>query len=355
MGFDINAVIEFLQEKKGSDLHLTAGVPPVVRVDGRLIRYGDQPLTPADTFGFANELLSPEQIEYLNKNGEVDCALSVVGAYRYRLNVFKQRGSYALAMRNIDNKILSFSQLGLPPQLASFTKKSRGIFLVTGPTGSGKSTTLASMIDMINKTRDCHIITIEDPIEYLHKHNKSIVNQREIGQDTKSYNNALRAALREDPDVILIGEMRDHESISIAVTAAETGHLVFSTLHTVGASQTIDRIIDVFPSSQQNQIRKQLSLTLLGIASQVLVPGLNDTGRKVATELMFNTPAIANLIRESKTSQINNAIMTGVNKGMMSMDNSLLRLYKNNEISHEDLFLYCVDREYVEKNVISGG
>ncbi len=351
MDFNIDQAIGFLQEKEGSDLHITPGLPPIIRVDGRLKKFGEYILKPEDTLNSVKKLLDDNQLKQLEEIGELDCALSVTGRYRYRLNVFRQRGSYAIAMRNVNNKILTLNQLGLPEQLAEITQKSRGIFLVTGPTGSGKTTTLASLIDIINKNRDCHIITLEDPIEFLHKHDRSIVNQREIGSDTKSYHNALRAALREDPDVILVGEMRDYESIAIAVTAAETGHLVLSTLHTVGAAQTIDRIIDVFPPSQQSQIRKQLSMTLVGIVSQVLIPCVNKKGRKVAVELMFNTPAIANLIREAKSSQVNNSIMTGSSRGMISMDNSLIKLYKKNEISHEDLFLYCIDKEYIEKNI----
>jgi twitching motility protein PilT len=354
MGYDFSDALRHLQQMKGSDLHITAGLPPVTRIDGRLVRFGDVVITPEDSLEYAKELLSHDQFMKLERDGEIDCSLSVMGKYRYRLNVFRQRGSYALAMRNIDNEILSLAQLGLPEQMRDFTQKSRGIFLVTGPTGSGKTTTLASLINIINHERDCHIITLEDPIEFLHKHDKSIINQREIGSDTKNYHNALRSALREDPDVILVGEMRDYESIAIAITAAETGHLVFSTLHTVGAAQTIDRIIDVFPPNQQQQIRTQLSMTLLGIASQVLIPDVNNRGRKVAVELMYNNSAIANLIRESKTSQINNAIITGAARGMVSMDNSLLDLYRNNYISHEELFLRCVDRDYVEQNILRG-
>jgi twitching motility protein PilT len=232
-----------------------------------------------------------------------------------------------------------------------FAWKSRGLVLVTGPTGSGKSTTLAALIDLINRERDCHIITLEDPIEYLHRHGRSMVNQREIGSDSRSYTDALRAALREDPDVILIGEMRDLDSIAIALTAAETGHLVFSTLHTIGAAKTIDRVIDVFPPAQQHQIRIQLSMTLQGVVSQQLIAREGSSGRVAAIEIMAATPAIRNLIREAKTAQIQNAILTGGGQGMITMDNSLLELYHARQISYENLMLYCVDSNYIKQNI----
>jgi twitching motility protein PilT len=252
-------------------------------------------------------------------------------------------------MRLVEGNILSFQQLGLPQVLNDFCSKTRGLVLVTGPTGSGKSTTLAAMIDVMNSTRDEHILTLEDPIEYLHKHKKSIVNQREIGNDSKSYSNALRAALRQDPDIILIGEMRDLETISIALTAAETGHLVLSTLHTVGAAKTIDRIIDVFPPHQQQQIRTQLSMTLVGVISQQLIPRSDKKGRLAAIEIMMANPAIRNLIREGKTPQINNVIMTSARQGMVTMDNAIAELYQGGKITLDDAMMYCVDYEYLKR------
>jgi twitching motility protein PilT len=332
-----------------SDLHLTVGVPPIVRVNGRLTPLSDQRLTPADTESAVRTLTNEEQFAELEKNGEVDFSVSIPGSSRYRVNAYRQRGSYAAALRLVASTIRTVEELQLPPVLNEFCWKHNGLVLVTGPTGSGKSTTLAAMIDNINSNRDCHIITLEEPIEYLHRHKKSMVNQREIGSDSLSYANALRAALREDPDVILIGEMRDYDSISIALTAAETGHLVFSTLHTVGAAQTIDRIIDVFPPHQQQQIRVQLSMTLQGVVSQQLIPLVDGSGRIAAVEVMLGTPAIRNLIREGKTPQINNVIMTGAKAGMQLMDNSIAALLQKNMISYDDAYLYSVDQDYLTK------
>jgi len=351
MDIEMDALLEKTHEMKASDLHITVGLPPVLRINGKLLRVGDLRLTAEDTERMVKSMLTQEQFDILNENGEVDCSISATHRYRFRVNCFRQRGSYAIALRHIDSAIKTIDELHLPEILKSFTHKNQGIVLVTGPTGSGKSTTLAAMIDLINSQRECHIITLEDPIEYLHKHNKSIINQREIGGDSKNYHNALRAALREDPDVILIGEMRDYDSISIALTAAETGHLVFSTLHTIGAAKTIDRIIDVFPPSQQQQIRVQLSMALSGVISQQLIPNINGNGRRVAVEVMVNNPAIRNLIRESKTPQLNNAIATGKAQGMISMDNSLLELYHDKAISYEELMLRCIDTDYVIQSI----
>jgi twitching motility protein PilT len=322
-----------------------------MRKNGHLVHIDKKQLTPKDMEELIHYFLKPEQIDRLEETGEIDTSFSVEKLCRFRLNAYRQRGSYALALRLVGEKIRSVEELGIPIAAKEFAWKSRGLVLVTGPTGSGKSTTLAALIDLINRERDCHIITIEDPIEYLHKHNKSMVNQREVGHDTTNYSNALRAALREDPDVILIGEMRDLDSISIALTAAETGHLVFSTLHTIGAAKTIDRIIDVFPPSQQQQIRIQLSMTLQGVISQQLLPTIDGKGRVVATEIMMTNPAIGNMIREAKTPQINNTILTSGATGMCTMDNSLLELYHHRNISYDDLMLYCVDSSYVKQNI----
>lgn len=346
---DIHELLKKSADLGASDLHITVGLPPISRVHGHLQKLTDVSLTPQDTERYVKTLLKEEQIKKLEELGEIDFSVSVFGKYRYRINAYKQRNSYAAAMRLVESKISSFQELGLPSIISEFCNKNRGLILVTGPTGSGKSTTLAAMIDKMNSTRDCHILTLEDPIEYLHKHKKSIVNQREIGNDSKSYSNALRSALRQDPDIILIGEMRDLETIGIALTAAETGHLVLSTLHTIGAAKTIDRIIDVFPPYQQQQIRTQLSMTLQGVISQQLIPRSDKKGRIAAIEIMMASPAIRNLIREGKTPQINNVIMTSARMGMCTMDNSIAKYYQEGKISMDEAMLHCTDFEYLKR------
>lgn len=346
---DIHELLKKSADLGASDLHITVGIPPVSRIHGHLKYLTEEKLKPQDTKEFVFAIMSEEQRGLLEERGELDFSVSVFGLYRYRVNAYKQRNSYAAAMRLVESKILSFKQLGLPHMLNDFCSKTRGLVLVTGPTGSGKSTTLAAMIDVMNENRDEHILTLEDPIEYLHRHKKCIVNQREIGNDSQSYSNALRAALRQDPDIILIGEMRDLETISIALTAAETGHLVLSTLHTVGAAKTIDRIIDVFPPHQQQQIRTQLSMTLVGVISQQLIPRLDKNGRLAAIEIMMANPAIRNLIREGKTPQINNVIMTSARQGMVTMDNAIAELYQGGKISIDDAMMYCVDLDYLKR------
>ena len=330
-------------ELKASDLHITTGCPPTYRVNGRLLAEG-APLSVAEAELFARSVMTERQWEDFTARGELDFPLSTRSS-RFRVNAYHQRGSCAVALRLIGTAIRSIAELGLPTVLEEFCHMQRGLVLVTGPTGSGKSTTLAAMIEVINSTRDCHILTLEDPIEYLHKHKKSLVNQREIGSDTSSYPTGLRAALRQDPDVILVGEMRDLESIAIALTAAETGHLVFSTLHTIGAAKTIDRIIDVFPPHQQQQVRVQLSMALQGVVSQQLIPTADGRGRTAAVEIMFASSAIRNLIREGKTPQINNAIMTSAQNGMLTMDTALATLCRNNRITLEEGLNYCVEPE----------
>ncbi|HAE92704.1 MAG TPA: type IV pili twitching motility protein PilT, partial [Tissierella sp.] len=271
---------------------------------------------------------------------------------RYRVNVYKQRGSYGMALRIIPLEVPTIGDLGLPKVVKDLSRLARGLILVTGPTGSGKSTTLASMINQINNERRCHILTLEDPIEYLHKHNQSIVNQREIGSDSMSFANSLRAALRQDPDVILVGEMRDLETISIALTAAETGHLVLSTLHTIGAAKTIDRVIDVFPPHQQQQVRIQFSSVIQAIISQQLLPKADDSGRIAAFEIMVATTAIRNLIREEKIHQIDTAIQTGAKFNMQTMDNSLLDLYKKGLITKEITLMQSINQDNIKKYII---
>ena len=338
-------------EMKASDLHLTVGLPPTIRCNGKLIHLGDKKLLPNDVEEFSKEILQEKYEEYLSI-GEFDTSYSLPGIGRFRVNVFKQRNSDAIAIRVIALKIPTLDELKHPAVLKDIVTKKRGLVLVTGPTGSGKSTTLAAMINEINNTRQAHIITLEDPIEYLHKHNNCIVNQREIGKDSKSYGNALKAILREDPDVILVGEMRDLETISIAITAAETGHLVFSTLHTIGAAKTIDRIIDVFPPHQQQQVKIQLSSVLQAVVSQQLLPNIEGNSRVAALEVMVSTPGIQNLIREGKTHQIESAVQTGNKYGMKTMDMAIAELYKKGVISMDTAMTYAVDRETLKRLMI---
>ena len=329
-----------------SDLHLTVGLPPVIRVNGELKNIDSEKLTAEDTLKYTQEVLG-DCFDGYEKTGEVDVSYSAPKLGRFRVNAYKQRGSHALAFRVVALKIPTLKQLEFPDVVKELTTKQRGLVLVTGPTGSGKSTTLAAMVNEINSTRACNIITLEDPIEYLHKHNKSIINQREIGKDSKNYKNALRAILREDPDVILVGEMRDLETISIAITAAETGHLVFSTLHTIGAAKTVDRIVDVFPPHQQQQIKVQLAAVMQGIVSQQLIPKINERGRVAALEVMVSTPAIQNLIREGKTHQLQSCVQTGGKYGMKTMDMSIAELYKKGIISKDEAMTYSVDNEMI--------
>ena len=319
-----------------SDLHITAGVPPMVRISGK-VRPLDYPeFTVNGTRELIYDILSNDQRQRLETDLELDFAYTVPRVARFRVNVYFQRGAMGAAFRAIPSKIRSFSELGLPKAIEDMCDKPRGLVLVTGPTGSGKSTTLASMIDKINGERQEHIMSVEDPIEFLHNHKKCIVNQREVNEDTRSFAQALRHVLRQDPDVILVGEMRDLETISLAVTAAETGHLVFGTLHTQDAPQTIDRVIDVFPSHQQSQIRVQLANALQGIITQTLIPKRGGDGRVVACEILVPTPGVRNLIREGKNHQIYSAMQTGGKFGMQTMDASLVDLIRRGLISREE-------------------
>lgn len=339
-----------LGTKKGaSDIHITSGIPPTYRINGKLLPIGDTILTPEDTENLILQSLSDYQMEVLREKGEVDFSYSSPGVGRYRVNAYRQRGTYGMALRIIPLNIPTTESLGLPPVINDLARLPRGLILVTGPTGSGKSTTLASMIDQINKERNCHILTLEDPLEYLHKHHKAMVNQREIGSDSLSFANALRAALREDPDVILVGEMRDLETISIAITAAETGHLVLSTLHTNGAAKTVDRVIDVFPPHQQQQVRVQLASVIQAIVSQQLLPRGDGKGRVAALEIMVATPAIRNLIRENKNYQIDTAIQTGANLRMQTMDSALINLYRRGIITKEVALTQSFNYEDMKK------
>jgi twitching motility protein PilT len=336
MELDFAEVLMEIVNRRASDLHLTAGAPPMIRSRGRLTPLEGYPaLTPTDTREIVYSILSNAQRQKLENNWQLDFAYQIPGAARFRVNAYFQRAALGAAFRLIPFEVAPLETLGLPASVAEFGKKPRGLVLVTGPTGSGKSTTLASLIDMINSEREEHIMTIEDPIEFLHQHKRCIVNQRELGSDALTFADALKAALRQDPDVILVGEMRDLETIGTAITAAETGHLVFATLHTQDTPQTIDRIIDVFPSAQQGQIRAQLAVALQGIMTQMLVPTADGAGRCVATEILVPTPAVRNLIREAKSHQIYSVLQTGSAHGMQTMDASLAQLVRGGRITRK--------------------
>jgi twitching motility protein PilT len=334
MSVDFAGVLTRMVEVRASDVHLTPGVAPAMRVRGKIQPLDDYPvLTPQDTREVVYSLLNDSQRKKFENNLQLDFAYAIPNVARYRVNCFFQRGAISAAFRLIPTKIESLDTLGLPQVLEEFCRKPRGFVLMTGPTGSGKSTSLASMVDLINQEREEHILTIEDPIEFLHTHKRCIVNQREVGSDAIDFASALKSALREDPDVILVGEMRDLETISTALTAAETGHLVFATLHTLWTAQTVDRIIDVFPPHQQQQVRMQLSVALQGIVTQQLIPTADGSGRVVGAEVLVPTPAVRNLIREGKTHQIYSAIQTSGSVGMQTMDAHLAQLVRMGKIS----------------------
>lgn len=345
----IEVLLEEVIRKKASDLHIQVGLPPMLRIDGKLIPVAGANLINeeiVESLIFA--ILDEDQKQILLKDKEFDFSFAFGDLGRFRVNAFHERGNLAAALRLIPNEILSIEQLGLPPVINKFAEYSRGLVLITGPTGSGKSTTLASMVNKINQEQGKHIVTIEDPIEYTHKSKKSIVVQREVHYDTYSFSAALRSVLREDPDVVLIGEMRDLETIASAITIAETGHLVLATLHTNSASQSIDRMVDVFPPHQQSQIRTQLANMLMAICSQRLIPVIGG-GRVAAAEILVGTPAVRNIIREGKSHQLQAVIQTGADYGMQSMDKTLVNLIKNGTITYDDARDFAVDIEELDR------
>ncbi len=347
----IEDILRTAKEAGASDVHLTVGIPPKMRVHGRLVTMAYDRLLPPDTLEVAAQVMSEVQRQRFEDKGEYDLSFSIPNCGRYRVNAYKQRGSVAFAFRLVGTVVPSPETLGVPESVVDLYQKKRGLVLVTGPTGSGKSTTLASIIDKINTCRDAHIITLEDPIEYLHQHRMSMVNQREIGLDSDNYANALRAALREDPDVILVGEMRDFETISVAVTAAETGHLVLSTLHTIGAASTVDRVIDVFPPHQQQQIRVQFSNVLEAVVSQQLIPTAEGKGRVAAFEVMHANHAVRNLIREGKSHQLTSVMQTNRRLGMMTMDEAIVKLYFEGKINREMAIQFAQDPDGMQNKV----
>lgn len=352
MGYTVEELLKIGKQLGASDIHLTVGVPPKMRINGSLVTCEGAKLMPGDTLELAAQIMNDVQKKIFEQSGECDMSYAVQGEGRFRVNLFHQRGSVAMAIRIVSTDIPDPAAIGLPASVIDLYKKKRGLILVTGPAGSGKSTTLASIIDLVNKNRHAHVITLEDPIEYLHRHDKSIVNQREIGLDTLSYANALRAALREDPDVILVGEMRDFETISVAITAAETGHLVLSTLHTIGAANTVDRVIDVFPPHQQQQIRVQFASVLEAVISQQLVPTIDNKTRVAAFEVLHATPAVRNLIREGKSHQLNTVMQTNRKLGMITMDDALAQLYQDLKISKEMAIQFAQEPDIMKNKLM---
>jgi twitching motility protein PilT len=339
----IEDLLRLVLDEGSSDLHIAAGSPPAIRLDGQMVKLDLPVMTAADTEELARGIAKDVHIKRLFEDGGVDFGLMFREDARFRVSLFLQRGSVGIVARLIPNRILGMAEIGLPPAMTELIRLPRGLILVTGPTGSGKSTTLASMLDVINETSRMHIMTIEDPIEYFHTHKRSVVNQREVGVDVPTFGEALRRVLRQDPDVILVGEMRDLETMEAAITAAETGHLVFSTLHTTGAARTVDRIVDSFPSNQQEQIRIQLAGNLKAVLSQVLIPRKTGRGRLAAFELMINNSSIASLIRDNKTYRIGNDIHTGSKFGMISLESSMTELYHRGLISRAEVLARAQD------------
>lgn len=338
-------LIRQTQERDGSDLVIKVGAPPQMRVYGDLVQLGDEKLMPADTERLAREVCSPAEWAVFERDLELDLAYPAPGICRCRANFFKQRGSIGVVLRLIPKDIPSIESLTLPPVAADLAMRPRGLVLVTGPAGSGKSSTLAAMIDQRNRREECHIMTVEDPIEFVHTDHKALVNQRQVGRDTLSFNNALKFVLRQDPDVILIGEMRDLETISLAITAAETGHLALGTLHTPSAHQTVSRVIDVFPTHAQQQVRMQMSVNLIGVISQKLVRRADGKGRIASFEVMLANNAVRNIIRENKTHMLSQILQTGTEAGMQSMNRSLAHLVKTGQVHEDDAMLKSEDPE----------
>ena len=348
----IEEIMRTAKEAGASDVHITVGIPPKMRVNGNLIAMNYSKMMPADTLEVLLEIMTATQRERFEERGEYDMSFSIPELGRYRVNAYKQRGSVALALRLVGTQVPSPESLGVPESVINLYERKRGLILVTGPTGSGKSTTLAAIIDKINNNRDAHVITLEDPIEYLHQHKVAMVNQREIGLDSQSYANALRAALREDPDVILVGEMRDFETISVAITAAETGYLVLSTLHTIGAASTVDRVIDVFPPHQQQQIRVQFANVLEAVISQQLIPTMDGRGRVAAFEVMHANHAVRNLIREGKSHQLVSVMQTNRKMGMITMDESITQLFYEGKIDREMAIQFAQDPDGMQNKIL---
>lgn len=349
--YTMDELLRTTVEMGASDLHLSVGLPPVLRISGKLVPAEYPRLAPDDTKRLMYSILNDKQKEKFEKTWELDCSHGVRGFGRFRVNVFRQRGVVGATLRSIPSSIPSRQELHLPEVIEEMVNRPHGLILVTGATGQGKSTTLACMLDIINSENNYHILTIEDPIEYVHPHKRSMVNQRELGQDSMSWSNALRSSLREDPDVILVGEMRDLETIAGTLTAAETGHLVFSTLHTSDAAQTVDRIVDVFPQFQQQQIRIQLATVLEGVLSQQLIPHISGNGRVPAVEILVCTSAVRNLIREGKSHQIYNAIQTGSKHGMQTMDQALLDLYLTKQVTMEEALNHTMHVEDLRRMI----
>lgn len=344
----IHDLFELVFKENASDLLISAGAPPILRINGQLFRSKTEPLTPEQSRKLITDLLTEDQLSHFEKHKELDFSLAFGRKHRFRVNVYLQKQAVTAAFRPIASNIPSIEDLGLPHGIAQLADEKQGLVLVTGPTGHGKTTTQAALIDKINNDRACHVITIEDPIEYVHEHRRSIVDQREVGGDTNGFAIALKYVLRQDPDVILVGEMRDLETIKAALTAAETGHLVFATLHTNDAIQTVDRVIDVFPGHEQQQIRFQLSMVLLAIVSQRLLPRIDNSGRVMACEVLRNNAAIANLIREAKTHQVYSVVETSAREGMLTMDRSLKNLYERGLISHEEAAMNMRNRKEID-------
>ena len=345
--FEMSDLLELAVNEGASDLHLEVGVPPVLRIHGHMQPLDSAPLVPDDTDRLMKSITSEDHQQRVREGGGSDFGFSFGKKARFRVSVLKAKGHVGMVLRQIPSKLMSLDEIGLPVQVKELLFRPRGLILVTGPTGSGKTTTLACMLNMINEERECHIITVEDPIEYDHEHKKSVVTQREIGVDVPSFEEAIRRGLRQDPDVILVGEMRDLETMSAAITAAETGHLVFATLHTTGAARTVDRIVDAFPTTQQSQIRTQLASGIVAIISQLLLVREDGPGRVAAFEILISTPAIQALIRESKTYRVTSEIQTGAKYGMITLDAYLMALYQAGKIAYEDLITKSQDPESV--------